>query len=191
MPHPRVWAVPVSSPATLLGLFQARAQLLPLCASRHLGDRLAWFVSLMGAFVHICCPQPWSCSGRRGQARDGSDPTVLHPSLLCRVSPAEGPHRVQVLQTWDHLQDKLCGDLQSWVCLEEGTGGLGLPSPTAGTPFSAAEAPWVWQCRRDRNWSCKSSLSGGAPVATAALQEQEGVQELVYNGEVRRFPVTR
>lgn len=64
-----------------------------------------------------------------------------------------------------------------------GNVGLCLPGPTAGTPFSAA--PWVWQCRRDRNWSCKSSSSGGAPVATAALHGQEGAQELLCNGEVQ------
>lgn len=37
----------------------------------------------------------------------------------------------------------------------------------------------------DRNWSCKSLAFVGGRVVTAFLQEQEGAEELVCNGEVQ------
>lgn len=156
-----------------------------VCITAPWGQVLAPFVSFAGAFVHICSPSPGAGGGRRGQVRNGSHPTVYHPSLLLSResprgsgSPDLGPSPGQTP----------CEELESWVCLEEGTVGLCFPSPMAGTAVSAAgggEAPQVWQRRRDGNWSCKSFSSGGAPVATAVLRGQEGAEELVCNGEVQ------
>lgn len=152
-----------------------------LCITAPWGQTLAWFVSLLEALVHICYPQPCSWRWQEGTGRDGSGPTVFCPSLLLsrgspQASGSPGP------KLGPSPGQTPYGKLKSWICVEEGAGGLCLPSPTAGTLLVLLE---VWQHRRDRNWSCKSCSSGGAPVATAVLRGQEGAEELVCNGELQ------
>lgn len=75
-----------------------------------------------------------------------------------------------------------CGELESASVWRREKWGAVLPSPRLAPLLALLE---VWQHREDRNWSCKSFWSDGAPVATAVLRGQEGAEELVCNGEVR------
>lgn len=119
----------------------------------------------------------------------------IPPCTILPSSSAESPHGVQVLQTWDHLQDKL--RVRSWKAgsvWRREQGGCAFPAPWLAPLLALLEGvklPRSGSVGGTGIGLAKASCPAGLLLQLLFCEGRKVQRNWFAMGKYRRFPVTR